>query len=58
MRPARGAVCSRANPGVGPRASRHEQTVYVILDLEFPRQGLIQVQAFDQALVDLLESMK
>ena len=33
-------------------------TVYVILDLEFPRQGLIQVQAFDQALADLLESMK
>ena len=32
--------------------------VYVILDLEFPRLGLIQVQAFDQALVELLESMK
>ena len=33
-------------------------TVYVILDLEFPRLGLIRVEAFDQALVDLLKSMK
>ena len=32
--------------------------VYVILDLEFPRLGLIQVTAFDQALVDLLQSMQ
>jgi hypothetical protein len=33
-------------------------TVYVILDIEFPRFGLIRVDAFDQSLVDLLESMK
>jgi len=33
-------------------------TVYVILDLEFPRLGLIRVAAFDQALVDLRETMK
>jgi hypothetical protein len=33
-------------------------TVYVILDIEFPRLGLIRVDAFDQAMVDLLESMK
>lgn len=33
-------------------------TVYVILDIEFPRLGLIRVDAFDQALVDLLQSMK
>jgi hypothetical protein len=33
-------------------------TVYVILDLESPRLGLIRVEAFDQALVDLLTSMK
>jgi len=33
-------------------------TVYVILDIEFPRFGLIRVDAFDQAMVDLLESMK
>jgi hypothetical protein len=33
-------------------------TVYVILDIEFPRHGLIRVDAFDQALTDLLNSMK
>jgi hypothetical protein len=33
-------------------------TVYVILDIEFPRFGLIRVDAFDKALVDLLNSMK
>jgi hypothetical protein len=33
-------------------------TVYVILDIEFPRHGLIPVDAFDQTLVDLLNSMK
>ena len=32
--------------------------VYVILDIEFPRLGLIRVNAFDQALVDLRASMK
>jgi hypothetical protein len=31
---------------------------YIILDLEFPRLGLIQVDAFDQTLVTLRESMK
>jgi hypothetical protein len=31
---------------------------YIILDLEFPRLGLIQVDAFDQVLVTLRESMK
>jgi hypothetical protein len=31
--------------------------VYVILDIEFPRMGLIGVQAFDQALVELRTSM-
>jgi hypothetical protein len=31
--------------------------VYVILDLEYPRLGLIRVDAFDQALVDLREGM-
>lgn len=33
-------------------------TVYVILDIEYPRFGLIRVDAFDQALVDLLDTMK
>lgn len=31
--------------------------VYVILDLEYPRLGLIRVDAFDQALVDLRATM-
>jgi hypothetical protein len=33
-------------------------TVYVILDLEFPRLGLIRVDEMDQVLVELRESMK
>ncbi len=32
-------------------------TVYVILDLEFPRFGLIRVDAMDRVLVELRESM-
>jgi hypothetical protein len=31
--------------------------VYVIVDIEYPRLGLIRVDAFDQALIDLRESM-
>jgi hypothetical protein len=33
-------------------------TAWVILDFEFPRFGLIRVDAFDHALVDLRQSMK
>jgi hypothetical protein len=33
-------------------------TVYVILDIEYPRLGLIHIEAFDQTLVDLRQSMK
>ena len=33
-------------------------TVYVIVDMEFPRFGLIRVDATDQVLVDLRQSMK
>ncbi len=33
-------------------------TVYVILDLEFPRVGLIQIDAADQILADVRQSMK
>ncbi len=33
-------------------------TVYVILDLEFPRVGLIRVDAMDSVLVELRDSMK
>lgn len=32
--------------------------VFVILDLEYPRLGLIRVDAFDQALVQLRDSMR
>ncbi len=32
--------------------------VYVIIDIEYPRLGLIRVDAFDQALVDIRASMK
>jgi hypothetical protein len=32
--------------------------VYVILDLEYPRFGLIRVNASDQVLVDLRQSFK
>jgi hypothetical protein len=31
--------------------------IYVILDFEFPRIGLIRIQGFDQVLVDLRQSM-
>ena len=31
--------------------------VYVILDIEYPRAGLIRVDAFDQVLIELRESM-
>jgi hypothetical protein len=33
-------------------------TVYVILDLEFPRIGLIRIDAVDRVLYELRESMK
>jgi hypothetical protein len=33
-------------------------SVYVILDIEYPRLGFIRIDAFDQALVELRESMK
>ena len=33
-------------------------TLYVIADLEFPRRGLIRVDAFDQVLTDLRRSME
>jgi hypothetical protein len=33
-------------------------SVYVILDLEYPRRGLIRVDAIDQVLIDLRASMR
>jgi hypothetical protein len=32
-------------------------TVYIIIDIEFPRLGMIRVDAFDQALVELRATM-
>ena len=41
-------------------ASRFDarRQLYVILDIEYPRLGLIRVDAFGQVLVELRESMK
>jgi hypothetical protein len=33
-------------------------TFYVILDLEFPRSGLIRIDEADQTLIDLRKSMQ
>jgi hypothetical protein len=33
-------------------------SVYVIIDIEYPRLGFIRVDDFDQVLVELRESMK
>ncbi len=32
--------------------------IYVIIDVEFPRKGLIRVDRYDQVLIDLRESMR
>ena len=32
--------------------------VYIIIDIEYPRLGLVRVDAFDQALMDLRSGMK
>lgn len=31
--------------------------IYLILDIEYPRLGLIRIDAFDQALIELRASM-
>ena len=33
-------------------------TVYVILDLELPRLGIIRIDTFDQVLVELRQSLR
>jgi len=33
-------------------------TVYVILDIEYPRLGLVRIDAIDQVLLSARESMK
>ena len=53
---------ARARPGAGrtssssPRSSSF--TLYVILDFEYPRLGLIRIDDFDKLLVDVREAMK
>jgi hypothetical protein len=32
-------------------------SIYLILDIEFPRLGLIRIDSFDQALIELRSSM-
>jgi hypothetical protein len=39
-------------------AAAMAMTVYVILDLEFPRLGLIRLDTFDRVLVEVRQSMK
>ena len=33
-------------------------TVFVILEIEYPRMGFVRIGAYDQVLVDLRESMR
>jgi hypothetical protein len=33
-------------------------TIYVILDLEYPRRGLIRLDEWDQLLVDVRQGMQ
>jgi hypothetical protein len=55
--------------GIAPNQSRNwfhplifaamlSLTVYVIIDIEFPRLGLIRIDAADQVLIDLRQSMQ
>ena len=39
-------------------AATTAMALYLIIDLEYPRLGLIRVDAFDQALIDLRTSMQ
>ena len=50
-------VKSRSWLHIGVFAIIFAITIYVILDMEYPRLGLIRVDAFDQALVDVRERM-
>lgn len=55
-----GMSCSRGRSllHVAAFASIISLTVYVILDLEYPRLGFIRIDAADQVLIDLRKSMK
>jgi hypothetical protein len=50
-------VKSRSWLHIGVFAVIFALTIYVILDMEYPRLGLIRVDGFDQALVDVRERM-
>src|SRR4029077_16421994 len=39
------------------RGNRSHHRIYVIIDVEYPRAGLIRLQSFDQLLVDVREGM-
>ena len=32
-------------------------SVYMILDFEYPRQGILSIESFDQAMIELRRSM-
>jgi hypothetical protein len=32
-------------------------SVYLILDIEYPRLGLVRIDSFDRAMIDLRQSM-
>jgi hypothetical protein len=53
-----GAARSRAWLHMVLFAAAVSIAIYVIVDMEYPRFGLIRVDAVDQALVDLRQSMK
>ena len=55
-----GMAAGRARPAVHMVvfAAVMALAIYVIIDIEYPRLGLIRVDAFDQALVDLRAGMK
>ena len=55
---AMGAARSRSWLHMVLFAAAVSTAVYVIIDIEYPRFGLIRVDAFDQALIDLRQSMK
>jgi hypothetical protein len=51
------ARLARDADGLAKGAGAASLTVYVIVDLEFPRLGLIRVDAADQVLIDLRGSI-
>jgi hypothetical protein len=53
-----GMACSSSRIHMLVFAAILSFTIYVIFDLEYPRLGLIQIDAADQVLVEVRESMK